>query len=74
MLDQAYSSSTLVASSSLTLPVFRNANNPSENNDIVDGKEENECPNVNMLDEVGVEGKFRVSLEFAKPRIMLIDY
>ena len=27
-----------------------------------------------MLDEVGVEGKFRVSLEFAKPRIMLIDY
>jgi hypothetical protein len=52
---------------------LRKANNASENKDIVYGKEENELPNVNMLDEVGVEGKFRVSQGFANPRIMLID-
>jgi len=73
ILVQAYSSSTLVASSSLTLPVLRNANSASENNDIVYGKEENECPHLNMLDEVGVKGILRVSLEFENPRIMLFD-
>ena len=73
ILVQAYSSSTLVASSSLTLPVLRNANKASENNDIVYGKEVKERPNVNMLEEVGVGGIFRVSLEFENPRIMLFD-
>lgn len=52
---------------------MRNANKASENNDIVYGKEENECPNVNMLSEVEVVGVFRVSLEFENPRIMLFD-
>jgi len=42
MLDQAYSSNTLVASSSHTLPVLRKANNDSEKNGIVYGKEESE--------------------------------
>ena len=42
MLDQAYYSNTLVASSSHTLPVLRKANNDSEKNGIVYGKEESE--------------------------------
>jgi hypothetical protein len=42
ILDQAYSSNTLVASSSLILPVLRKANKVSENKGIVYGKEENE--------------------------------
>jgi hypothetical protein len=73
ILDQAYSSNTLVASSSLILPVLRKANKVSENKGIVYGKEENECPNVNMFDDVGVDGSNRVSLELVKARIMMSD-
>jgi hypothetical protein len=68
--DHAYSSKTLTASSSVTLPALRNANNVSENTGMVYGKDENEVPKVNNVEDVGVEGK-RFSLEPLRPRIIV---
>jgi hypothetical protein len=52
------------------LPALRNANNVSENTGMVYGKDENEVPNVNNVEDVGVEGK-RFSLEPLRPRIIV---
>jgi len=38
---------------------------------MVYGNEENERPNVNMFNDVGVVGNNRVSLELVKARIMM---